>query len=138
MTANGATWLDRELVAEKPEPLREAGFGGEVSDALALRRRELPRVAGQLSGELGLPYVEAKSGQKVTGTYRRHVGLASGRFAAIERSREFMLVSGGRCWSGIWQAGRGNRPGREGLVDSWEAAGAGNLLGYTLWQERDV
>ncbi|MBC7282993.1 relaxase/mobilization nuclease RlxS [Hoeflea sp.] len=120
VTANGATWLDRELVAEKPEPLREAGFGGEVRDALAmrrrwlagqelareeqdrivyranmlgiLRRRELLRVAEQLSGELGLPYAEAELGQKATGTYRRHVDLASGRFAVIERSREFTLV----------------------------------------------
>jgi type IV secretory pathway VirD2 relaxase len=120
VTANGATWLDRELVAEKPEPLRESGFGGEVRDALALRRqwlvgqelareeqdrivycanmlgilrrRELLRVAGQLSGELGLPYAETESSQKVTGTYRRHVDLASGRFAVIERSREFTLV----------------------------------------------
>lgn len=120
VTANGATWLDRELVAERPEPLRDAGFGGEVRGALALRRqwlvgqelareeqdrivyranmlgilrrRELLRVAGQLSGELGLPYAEADSGQKVTGIYRRHVDLASGRFAVIEKSREFTLV----------------------------------------------
>lgn len=120
VTADGATWLDRELVAEAPEPLREAGFGGEVHSALALRRqwlvgqelareeqdrivyranmlgilrrRELLRVAGQLSSELGLPYVEIESGQKVTGAYRRHVDLASGRFAVIEKSREFTLV----------------------------------------------
>lgn len=120
VTANGATWLDRELVAEKPEPLREGGFGGDVRGALALRRqwlvgqelareeqdrivyranmlgilrrRELLRVAGQLSGELGLPYAETESGQKAAGTYRRHVDLASGRFAVIEKSREFTLV----------------------------------------------
>src|SRR3546814_19679867 len=57
-----------------------------------LRRRELLRVAEQLSGELGLPYAAAELGQKATGTYRRHVDLASGRFAVIERSREFTLV----------------------------------------------
>ncbi|MGE4060972.1 MAG: relaxase/mobilization nuclease RlxS [Sphingomonadales bacterium] len=116
----GATWLDRELVAETPEPVRDAGFGREVREAQArrrqwliaqelaredhdrivyranllgiLRRRELARVAGQLSGELGLNYVETKSGEKVEGVYRRHVDLASGRFALIERSREFTLV----------------------------------------------
>lgn len=120
VTANGATWLDHELVAERPEPLREAGFGREVRGALALRRqwlvgqelareeqdqivyranmlgilrrRELLRVAGQLSGELGLLYAEAEPGQKATGTYRRHVDLASGRFAVIGKSREFTLV----------------------------------------------
>jgi len=58
----------------------------------SLRRRELNRVVGQLSGELGLNYVETKSGEKVEGVYRRHVDLASGRFAVIQKSREFTLV----------------------------------------------
>ena len=57
-----------------------------------LRRRELARVAGQLSGELGLDYVEAKNGARVEGVYRRSLELASGRFAIIEKSREFTLV----------------------------------------------
>jgi len=118
--ADGATWLDRELVAETPEPVRDVGFGREVRAAQArrrqwliaqelareeqdrivyrtnllgiLRRRELARVAGQLSGELGLGYVETKSGERVEGVYRRHVDLASGRFAVIEKAREFTLV----------------------------------------------
>ena len=116
----GATWLDRELVAEKPITLRDLGFGREVRDALTRRRqwlieqgfareeldrtkypgniltqlrdRELKRVAGQLSGELGLAYSEARSGTRIEGVYRRHVDLASGRFAVIEKSREFTLV----------------------------------------------
>jgi hypothetical protein len=118
--ADGATWLDRELVADAPVPLRDGGFGREVQDALArrrqwlieqelarkeqdrtiyranmlgiLRRRELTRVAGQLSGELGLDYAEVRSGERVEGIYRRSLDLASGRFAVIERSREFTLV----------------------------------------------
>ena len=118
--AEGATWLDRELVAETPEAVRDEGFGREVRAAHArrrqwliaqelareeqdrivyranllgiLRRRELARVAGQLSGELGLSYVETKSGDKLEGIYRRHVDLASGRFAVIEKAREFTLV----------------------------------------------
>ncbi|HTO60812.1 MAG TPA: relaxase/mobilization nuclease RlxS [Bradyrhizobium sp.] len=118
--AEGATWLDRELVAETPEPARDEGFGREVRTAQArrrqwliaqdlareeqdqilyranllgiLRRRELARVASQLSGDLGLSYVETKSGEKVEGVYRRHVDLASGRFAVIEKAREFTLV----------------------------------------------
>ena len=118
--AEGATWLDRQLVAETPEPVRDEGFGRDVRAAQArrrqwliaqefaredqdrivyranllgiLRRRELVRVAGQLSEELGLSYVETKSGEKVQGVYRRHVDLASGRFAVIEKAREFTLV----------------------------------------------
>jgi type IV secretory pathway VirD2 relaxase len=118
--ADGATWLDRELVAETPEPVRDEGFGRDVRAAQArrrqwlvaqelaredqdrivyranllgiLRRRELARVAGQLSNELGLNYVETRSGEKVEGIYRRQVDLATGRFAVIEKAREFTLV----------------------------------------------
>ena len=116
----GATWLDRELVAEKPVALRDLGFGREVRDALTRRRqwlieqgfareeqdrtlyrgnmltqlrdRELSHVAGQLPGELGLADSEGRSGMRIEGVYRRHVDLASGRFAVIEKSREFTLV----------------------------------------------
>jgi type IV secretory pathway VirD2 relaxase len=118
--AEGATWLDRELVAETPEPVRDEGFGRDVRAAQARRRqwliaqalareeqdrivyranllsilsrRELARAAGQLSGDLGLSYVETKSRGEVEGIYRRHVDLASGRFAIIEKAREFTLV----------------------------------------------
>jgi type IV secretory pathway VirD2 relaxase len=118
--ADGATWLDRELVASTPTSLRDAGFGRDVREGLArrrqwlieqefarqeqdrvvyranllglLRRRELVRVAGQLSGELGLRYTESTSGDRIEGIYRRRLDLASGRFAVIEKSREFTLV----------------------------------------------
>jgi type IV secretory pathway VirD2 relaxase len=118
--AEAATWLDREFVAEVPEPVRDSGFGREVraaqaarrqwliADGLAesqtgatvyragmvetLRRRELLRVAGQLSDELGLPFVETRPGERIDGTLRRAVDMTSGRHALIERSREFTLV----------------------------------------------
>jgi type IV secretory pathway VirD2 relaxase len=118
--ADGATWLDRELVADTPTRLRDGGFGHEVREALAqrrqwlieqdlaredqdrtiyranmlgmLRRRELARVVGQLSGELGLDYAEVRSGERVEGVYRQSLDLASGRYAVIEKSREFTLV----------------------------------------------
>lgn len=35
LAAGGATWLDRELIAEQPELLRDAGFGHEVRKAQA-------------------------------------------------------------------------------------------------------
>ena len=57
-----------------------------------LRRRELARVGAQLSGELGLSYAEARPGDRIAGIYRRRLDLASGRFALIEKSREFTLV----------------------------------------------
>lgn len=118
--SDGATWLDRELIADTFEPTRDSGFGREVRDAQArrrqwliaeglareeqsktiyranilttLRRRELTRVAGQLSEQLGLAYVETRHGEPVEGTLRRAVELASGKYAVIEKSREFTLV----------------------------------------------
>jgi type IV secretory pathway VirD2 relaxase len=118
--ADGVTWLDRELVSADPMPLREAGFGREVREAIdrrrqwliaeglaqeeqgrvvlranllsTLRRRELNRIAGQLSDQLGLAYAEARLGERIDGIYRRPVELASGRYALIEKSREFTLV----------------------------------------------
>src|SRR3546814_19481744 len=36
--APGATWLDRELVAATPEPVRDDGFGRDVRAAQARRR----------------------------------------------------------------------------------------------------
>ena len=118
--ADGATWLDRELVSDHREPSRDSGFGREVCEAQArrrqwliaegyaheeqdrvvyranmlatLRRRELARVSGQFSDQLGLAYVETRSGEPVEGTLRRSVELASGKYALVEKSREFTLV----------------------------------------------
>ena len=118
---NGATWLDQELVSDTPAPIYNAGFGKEMKAALTqrrqwlmaqglgaksefslwkplpnmldtLRRRELLRVAEQLSGELGLNFVESRNGDRIEGIVKRHVDLAQGRFALIEKSREFTLV----------------------------------------------
>tara|TARA_R110002126_G_scaffold185860_1_gene334471 strand:+ start:20252 stop:22219 length:1968 start_codon:yes stop_codon:yes gene_type:complete len=118
--SDGATWLDRELIADTFEPTRDSGFGRELREAQSrrrqwliaeglareeqgstiyranmlttLRRRELTRVAGQLSDQLGRAYVETRHGEPVEGTLRRAVELASGKYAVIEKSREFTLV----------------------------------------------
>ena len=117
---DAATWIDRELVSPAPEPLRAAGFGEEVRTAQAqrrqwlvahglaeerdghvvfrtgmvatLQRRELLRVAAQLSEDLNLPFAEIAKGDHVEGICRRSVALLSGRMALIERSRDFTLV----------------------------------------------
>jgi|APFEC2959095171_1045051.scaffolds.fasta_scaffold00201_29 type IV secretory pathway VirD2 relaxase len=147
---DAATWLDRELISAEPAPLRDAGFGHDVREAQgrrrqwliaqglaqesrglisfrpdmveALKRRELLRVGTQLSKELGIPFAEANPGASVAGTYRRHVDTLSGRYAVIEKSREFTLVPWrpvldrriGKSVSGIvrgdgisWSFGRG-------------------------------
>ena len=117
---DGATWIDRELVSGSTQTLRDSGFGREVQDAMqrrrqwlieqglaqeeqgrvtlqrnllaTLQRRELNRTAGQLSQQLGLPYAEPMYGEHVEGKLHSTVNLASGKFAVLEKSREFMLV----------------------------------------------
>jgi hypothetical protein len=118
--ADGATWLDRELLSDSPEPLRDGGFGQQVRGALAarrqwllddqlaheeggetryrrglltiLQRRELLRVSGELSAELQVPFAQADAGMRISGRLERRVDLASGRFALIASSRDFTLV----------------------------------------------
>lgn len=118
--AEGATWLDHELVDGDPAALRDSGFGREARQALAqrrqwlleqglaseqqgsivyrvnllriLRERELQKVGEQLASQLGLQYVGQEPGRRIEGIYRRRVDLVSGRYALIERSHEFTLV----------------------------------------------
>ena len=117
---DAATWLDRDQASPASIPIRVAGFGGEVvrakrqrqiwlvAQGLAderdgkitfdgglvakLQRRELLRVAGQLSSELGLAFSDSQNGHKVSGILKRPIDLASGKFALVEKSREFTLV----------------------------------------------
>ena len=140
-TMNAATWLDRELTAAEPVPLRDGGFGREVRSAqtarqawlieqelaeqvsgriayrpdmlASLQQRELLTVAKRISDELGKPFEEARQGDRIEGVFRRRVDLASGRFALIERSREFSLVPWrpvlerhvGKSVSGVFRGG---------------------------------
>jgi len=116
--AGGATWLDRTLAGEGDFVARDTGFGREVRGALKarrqwlveqglaetdgtrlkrgtlalLQRRELLKVAGEIGSELGKRFVEPVPGARVDGRLVRAVELASGRFALVERSREFTLV----------------------------------------------
>jgi type IV secretory pathway VirD2 relaxase len=108
---DGITWLDEdESLSDAHGPA--GSFGSDVADATRrrrqwlveqgladkpdqldiLRRRELQRVAGHLSRELGAPFVEAEPGVPVEGTYRRSVQVGTARMAVIENSREFTLV----------------------------------------------
>ena len=120
ITAAGATWLDRNLVARDPPPLAHSGFGDEVREALerrtehlaseglarragqravfardlldTLERRELTAAAAKITAETGLPRQSATEGEHVAGVYRQRVQLASGRFAMIDNGLGFELV----------------------------------------------
>ena len=119
-TMNAATWLDRELTAAEPIQLRDGGFGREVRSAQmarqawlieqelaeqvsgkvtfrpdmlsVLQQRELLTIGKQLAEELGKAFEEVRHGERIDGVFRRRIDLASGRFALIEKSREFSLV----------------------------------------------
>ena len=131
----GATWLDRQLVADRPDTLRAGGFGREAEDAIErrsrwlmrqglakerdgrtvyqrnllteLRRREVSAAADRLSKELGKSFAEPLDGERIEGVYRRPLRLASGKFAVIEKSKEFTLVP----WRATLERQRGQMVG---------------------------
>lgn len=119
VTAEGATWLDRQLVARDPHDLA-GGFGAAVASSLEariehladeglaerrgrrvifaraliekLRQREMLSVQTQLATETGLAPLPNVAGEEVAGVYRQRVNLASGRFAMIDNGLGFQLV----------------------------------------------
>ncbi len=118
--AQGATWIDRQLLAREPVALSEGGFGAVVREAMnaridhlveeglarrqgqrvvfardlldTLRRRELETTAGQLAAKTGLAYQSAAEGEHVAGICRQRISVASGRFAMIDNGLGFSLV----------------------------------------------
>lgn len=115
----GATWLDQQLIGSG-NGIADNGFGGEVRDALrqradflvdqglaerrgqrvilarnllaTLRGREIDAAAKTIATETGLAHRPVADGERVTGTYRRSMQLASGRFAMIDDDMGFSLV----------------------------------------------
>lgn len=118
--ADAATWLDRELASDTPQVVRDAGFGRDLRNALAMRRqwlveqalldpatrdarlrraalaalqrRELMRIADGLSLELGKPFAQASDGDDIRGNLTRKIDALGGQYAVVEKSREFTLV----------------------------------------------
>lgn len=117
ITAEAPTWLDRTLIDQGIDAYRDSGFGRDANGALrrrlqwladqglvdpdpgampasdtlrSLARRELAAAARAIEKETGLRYTEP--GTKTEGVYRRSVKLSGGKFAMIEKSREFTLV----------------------------------------------
>lgn len=119
VTAPGATWLDRQLVARDPVATG-SGFGEEIRDAMqrrgdhlvaeglasrfgsrfvpgdrlieSLRQRELDAATASASARTGLPFKPSQPGEHVSGIYRERLTLASGRFAMIDDGTGFQLV----------------------------------------------
>lgn len=118
--ANAVTWLDREAVESGTFLARDKGFGREVRSAIArrqqwlvneeladaqaegvayrrgafhtLQRRELLRLARHIENETGKQFTETKTGEPIGGKFSRRIDAAGGRYAVIEKAREFTLV----------------------------------------------
>ncbi|WP_256378890.1 DUF3363 domain-containing protein [Bradyrhizobium sp. Ai1a-2] len=69
-----------------------------------LEARELRQAAADVSARTGLEHLDVKAGDSLTGVYRRMLTLNSGRFALIERSRDFALVP----WRPVLERARGH------------------------------
>ncbi len=68
-----------------------------------LRQMDLDAAGRELSGELGKSYVQAPTSGEIHGVYRHAVGRPSGRFAVIDRGRDFTLVP----WREVMERNRG-------------------------------
>lgn len=135
VNADGATWLDRQLLAKEPTTLHGGRFGAEATEALhrreqhliaqglaerdgqkiryqrnllrLLRQRELAAAGEKLAKEIGLPFAATNDGDRIEGVYRRPLRLASGKFAVLESSKEFTLVP----WRPVLERRRGQAVG---------------------------
>ena len=132
--ANGATWLDRELVSPNRASLVRAGFGLEAEAALQRRREalvakgyawrvpggsiraptdlvarlerdEIERVGKSLASEKQVPFRMIGEGERVSGIFTGAKNIVSGKYAIIENSYEFTLVA--------WRPIMGDRLGRQ-------------------------
>ncbi|MCW6536259.1 relaxase/mobilization nuclease domain-containing protein [Sphingomonas lycopersici] len=119
VSAPGATWLDRQLIAREPVATGN-GFGIAIREAMdararhleaeglaqargqgflfspnlieTLRARDLAAETEAIAARVGLPHRPSAPGDYVSGIYRERVTLASGRFALIDDGLGFQLV----------------------------------------------
>lgn len=117
--ARGETWLDQHLAGTAPEPLSEAGLGGEVRDAMAkrmgvlyerclvhdkaakslnpdqikqLQQDGLAHAAGEVERQTGLTYAPLSAGTSLQGTFERTYKSPDAKYAIIEHGHQFALV----------------------------------------------
>lgn len=112
--AIGATWLDRldpgeaggfgwgldvnEAMKTRRAFLRSLGIDADATKPLsqaqraALVRMDLQQASEDLSGQLGKPYMPMPQRGALEGTYRLSTERPSGRFAVIERGKDFTIV----------------------------------------------
>ncbi|MEQ9586757.1 MAG: DUF3363 domain-containing protein [Parvibaculaceae bacterium] len=117
--ACGETWLDQHLAGTAPEPLSEAGLGGEVRAAMTkrmavlyerglvhdqlatsltrdqikqLQQDGLTHAAGEVERQTGLTYTPLKAGASLQGTFEQTYTSPTEKYAIIEHGHQFALV----------------------------------------------
>ncbi len=119
LRANGATWLDRQLLVGGDD-LASRGFGVQVRAAMqsradflveldlaerrgqrivvarnllsTLRDRELAAAGAAIQRQTGLIHRQPREGEHIGGIYRQSLQLTSGRFAMVDDGVGFSLV----------------------------------------------
>lgn len=100
-----------EALATRRRWLLSQGFGREGEEGFSIDRdrlRDLSRAAmedaaARLAKDLGKDFAAVVDGARIEGMYRRPIDLPAGRFAIIERSKEFTLVP----WREVLEQRRG-------------------------------
>jgi len=141
-TARGATWLDEQLkrgsleeertskalldaAAKRRVALRQMGFGIRDKDRLLqicineLKAMDVKEAGDALEQQMGKPYAPSSGVLHIEGVFKGTIERPSGKFAVIEKSREFTLVP----WRPIMERRRGlsiiGRASRGGGI-SWD------------------
>ena len=168
IASDGATWLDRQIIAEDRSEIRDSGFGREVNKAISrrarrlvemglatakdgkvrvpvdtvatLERREVERVGHQMARERGLTYMPANAGEYVSGRLAGVASLVSGRFAMIDDGLGFQLVP----WQPLLEKHIGRHisgltaRGRRNRVDVGKESGAEPVIRRQLRRHRSL
>jgi type IV secretory pathway VirD2 relaxase len=147
--SEGASWLDVQIVSGRREATRQEHFGTEVGTALKRRRqwliaqglavrenemfqpvpnlldklriRDIQQTGLLLSKKLGLTFSEIVDGEQSSGVFRQTIVIASGKFAVVERNREFILVP----WRPSMEQARGRQI--SGYGHDWRQHEGGSL-----------
>jgi len=148
-TTMGRTWIDTEIMAGT-EPVND-GFGSEVQAAKTARtqylvqqgilenestalesehleeleRRDLALATKKLSATLGKQYLGIGGASIIEGTYKEAITRPSGKYAIIERAKDFTLVP----WRDTLERNRGKVV--SGIM-------RGNTISWTLNKGREI
>ncbi len=149
-TAIGATWLDEHL-RDHDDNVTARGFGGEVEQArvarraflhregvlknmtdriddkilATLNRRDMEAAAKSVAQKLGKEFTPAPRSGRISGKYVERLDRPGGRYAVIERAKDFSLVP----WREVMDRNLGKQI---------SGAVRGNRISWTLGKNRGI